>query len=383
MIRKLASASLSIVLITLLGTTVIAQKTAPAATAASKLLELKVPAPSLKANLLGEPLEQPTYVYLPPSYATDTTRRYPTLYLLHGFLSTSKVWISGSYQGFNLQTSMDELIGAGKVREMIVVAANGYDAYGGSFYTNSPVSGNWDDFVTRDLVNYVDANYHTIARAESRGIAGHSMGGFGAVVLAMRHPDVFSALFALSPCCLAMESDMSQANTAWPKILTLTSRDQLNVPPKNFNEFYNDVFVALAAAFSPNPAHPPFLVDFPFEAIAGPCSPPASQEILTAAPCVQMVGTIYSKWRANIPSYVAEANKENLRKLRGIFLDYGEKENFMHIRTGVQLFSKTLTDLNIPHQFEVYAEGDHGSRVRVRMETRVFQFFNEKLVFEK
>jgi hypothetical protein len=81
--------------------------------------------------------------------------------------------------------------------------------------------------------------------------------------------------------------------------------------------------------------------------------------------------------------YIAETNKENLKKLRGIFLDYGEKEEFPHIRSGTQIFSKTLSELNIPHQFEVYADGDHGSRIRQRLETRVFEFFNEKLVFEK
>jgi len=85
----------------------------------------------------------------------------------------------------------------------------------------------------------------------------------------------------------------------------------------------------------------------------------------------------------NIPAYIAETNKDNLKKLHGIFIDYGEKETFVHIRTGAQMFSKTLSELNIPHQFEVYPEGDHGSRIRVRMETKVLEFFSEKLVFEK
>ena len=84
-----------------------------------------------------------------------------------------------------------------------------------------------------------------------------------------------------------------------------------------------------------------------------------------------------------MPVYTAEANKENLKKLRGIFLDYGEKEEFTHIRSGVQQFSKTLSELNIPHQFEVYANGTHGSLIRQRMETRLLEFFDEKLVFEK
>jgi enterochelin esterase-like enzyme len=121
--------------------------------------------------LLGDPTQQKVYIYLPPSYDATPTKRFPTLYLLHGFLSSSAVWVTGSYQGLNLQTLMDELIRSGKVREMIVVAANGKDSYGGSFYSNSTVTGNWDDFITRDLVGNIDANYRTIPRAESRGIA--------------------------------------------------------------------------------------------------------------------------------------------------------------------------------------------------------------------
>ena len=91
---------------------------------------------------------------------------------------------------------------------------------------------------------------------------------------------------------------------------------------------------------------------------------------------------VYAQWRSNLPVYIAEANKENLKKLRGIFLDYGEKEEFEHIRTGVKLLSKTFSELNIPHHFEVYAGGDHGNLIRQRMETRVLPFFDEKLMFK-
>ena len=142
---------------------------------------------------------------------------------------------------------------------MIVVAPNGRNAYGGAFYTNSTVNGNWEDYLVRDLVAYVDANYRTLARPESRGIAGHSMGGYGAIVLAMKHPDVFSTLYALSPCCLSLEGDIGPQNPAWLKTLRLKSRDQLKTKFETFEEFYTLVFVAAATAFSPNPDRGPFL----------------------------------------------------------------------------------------------------------------------------
>jgi S-formylglutathione hydrolase len=378
-LNRVLTACLIILLLTLSSFVALGQQaTSPATT--SKLVELKIPAPSLKGNLLGDPTEQPAYVYLPPGYESSN-KRYPTLYLLHGFTSNSSVWINGQYQGMRLQTLMDDSIKSGKVREMIVVAANGSNAYRGSFYTNSAVTGNWEDFIARDLVNYVDTNYRTIPRAESRGIAGHSMGGYGSVMLGMKHPEIFSAVYALSPCCLAMEADMSEANTAWVGVLQLTSKDQLSRPPRSFPEFFNIAFVALSAAFSPNPNRAPFFVDFPVEPKPGTCTPPAEGKLLTNTPCVQKNAAVYAKWRSHVPLYIAESNKENLKKLRGIFLDYGEKEEFEHIRTGVKLLSSTFSELNIPHQFEVYADGDHGSLIRRRMETRVLTFFNDVLVF--
>jgi S-formylglutathione hydrolase FrmB len=376
-LNRVATATLAILLCTLFSSSALGQQAAPT----SRLLQLKVQAPSLKDNLLGDPAEQPIYVYLPPGYE-GSTRRYPTLYLLHGFTSNSAVWISGAYQGMKLQTLMDDSIKNGTVREMIVVAANGSNAYKGSFYTNSPVTGNWEDFIVRDLVNYVDTNYRTIPRAESRGIAGHSMGGYGSVMLGMKHPEIFSAVYALSPCCLAMEADMGEANSAWPGVLQLTSKDQLNGPSRSFAQFFHSAFIALSAAFSPNPNRAPFLVDFPFELKSGTCTPPAEGKLLTSTPCVQRNEAVYAKWRSKLPVYIAEANKENLKKLRGIFIDYGEKEEFEHIRMGVKLLSNTFSELNIPHQFEVYADGDHGSLIRQRMETRVLPFFNEKLLFK-
>ncbi|HSE25329.1 MAG TPA: alpha/beta fold hydrolase, partial [Pyrinomonadaceae bacterium] len=378
--KRVATALPAILLLTFfLPSSLSQQGTAPATT--SKLLQLTIQAPSLKGNLLGDPTEQPVYVYLPSGYESSS-KRYPTLYLLHGFTANSSVWINGQYQGMKLQTLMDNSIKNGEVREMIVVAANGSNAYKGSFYTNSVVTGNWEDFIVRDLVNYIDTNYRTIQQAKSRGIAGHSMGGYGSMMLGMKHPEIFSAVYALSPCCLAMEADMGEANSAWSGVLQLTSRDQLNEPQRSFAQFYYSAMVALSAAFSPNPNRAPFFVDFPFEPKSGICNPPAEGKLLTDTPCVRKNEPVYAKWRSNFPVYIAKENKENLKKLRGIFLDYGEKEEFEHIRMGVKLLSNTFSELNIPHQFEVYANGDHGSLIRQRMETRLLPFFNEKLVFD-
>jgi S-formylglutathione hydrolase FrmB len=334
--------------------------------AAGRLVEVKVPAPSLKGNLLGDPVEQEVGIYLPPSYETSPTKRFPTLYLLHGYTAHYKAWTSGAYQGMSLQPFMDEMIRSGKTRELIVVIPSGWNAYLGSFYTNSTVNGNWEDYISRELVQYVDTNYRTIARAESRGIAGHSMGGYGAISLAMKHPDVFSAVYALSPCCLGMEADITSANQAWLKTVRLTSKDQLKSPPQSFEDFFALAFVATAAAFSPNPARPPFYVDFPYLEKDGK---------------LEKNETIMAKWRAKMPVYMVDDNKENLLKLHGIFIDVGQKEEFSHIRIGTEQLSRALAERSIPHVFEVYEGGTHGNKVKERLENRLIPFFAEKLVF--
>ena len=335
--------------------------------ASGKLIEIKITAPSLKGNLLGDPAEQYVTIYLPPGYDASPSKRYPTVYLLHPGGGSNKTWTNNDPARINIpiQPALDALMSGGKIREMIVVGPNGKNAYIGSFYTNSPVTGNWEDYIYRDVVAYVDSNFRTLARPSSRGIAGHSMGGFGAISIAMKHPDVFGALYALSPCCMGMEGDFNEANPAWKRVGNLASRDQLPVP-KSLDDFYTNIFVAMSASFSPNTARSPFYGDFLYRDREGK---------------LERNETVFAQWKSKMPLYMVEDYKKNLLTLRGIFVDYGQKEEFSHIRIASTLFSKALAERSIPHGFEVYEGGTHTNKVKERMETRVFQFFSDKLDF--
>jgi S-formylglutathione hydrolase FrmB len=357
-----------VLLAAVLTTTTAGRQAAPAA--AGSLVEATVPAPALQGNLVGDPAQARVAVYLPPSYTTSPQRRYPTLYLLHGFLSDIDAFTRG-YQGMQLATTMDDQIKRGAAREMIVVVASGRNAYFGSFYANSAVNGQWETFFAGELVSWVDSKYRTVTAAESRGIAGHSMGGYGAIMLAMKHPEVFGALYALSPCCVGLEGDLGHDNQAWFKALQIQSREQLQPKPRSFDDFYTTAFIALAAAVSPNPSKPPLFVDLPFKAV--PLKGP--QRLLVPNE------DAYAKWRANMPLYLVEQYRGNLQKLRGIYLDYGALEEFSHIRTATRAFSEELANRGIAHTFEVYADGTHESRIRQRIETRVLRFFSEVLTF--
>ena len=330
--------------------------------AAGRLVERTVTSAGLKQNLLGDPAESPVIVYLPPGYDA-TSARYPTVYLLHGYTGRPQAFTRG-YQGIQLESMMDDLIRRGVAREMILVIPNGSNAYFGSFYTNSPVTGGWEDFISNELVSWVDANYRTLARAESRGIAGHSMGGYGSIMMAMKHPDVFSAFYALSPCCVGLEADLGADNRAWVKTAQLRSRGEVHAKFYSLEEFYTTAFLALSAALSPNPRNPPFFVDLPF---------------VERNRRLESNGEAYAKWRSQMPLYVVEQYRTNLEKLRGIYLDYGVFEEFAHIRSTTRAFSQELASRGIGHTFEVYAGGDHSSKIRERLETRVFRFFSDVL----
>src|SRR5258705_12141641 len=336
--------------------------------ASGKLIEIRITAPSLKGNLLGDPAEQYVTIYLPPGYDASPSKRYPTVYLLHPGGGSNKTWTGKDPARINvpIQPVLDALISGGKIREMIVVGPNGKNGYIGSFYTNSPSTGNWEDYIYRDVIAYVDSNFRTLARPSSRGIAGYSMGGYGAISIAMKHPEVFSALYALSPCCLAMEGDFKETNPAWKRVVNLTSKDQLPKEPKSPDDFYISVFVALSAAFSPNSGRLPFYAGFPYQERNGK---------------LENNDPVLAQWKSKMPLYLVQDYQQNLLSLRGIFIDYGQKDEFSVVRIGSTLFSKALAERSIPHVFEVYEGGTHTNKITERMGTRVFQFFSDKLDF--
>ncbi|HZY79570.1 MAG TPA: alpha/beta hydrolase-fold protein, partial [Cyclobacteriaceae bacterium] len=144
----------------------------------------------------GENPNRKVSIYLPPGYE-NSTERYPVIYYLHGFMGKDSIYAP-------MKAILDDGIARKKIRPFIFVQADQYTLFEGSFYSNSTLTGNWDEFTAEELVAYVDKNYRTLAKRESRGIAGHSMGGYGAFKIAMLHPEVFSSTYALSPGLLAM-----------------------------------------------------------------------------------------------------------------------------------------------------------------------------------
>ena len=359
-----------------------------------KIEEVIIPAPSLAGNLLGDPTEQRLSIYLPPGYDAAAEKRYPVLYLLHGFTGTNRTWLmppgavpddpptDNGYgrAGFVDPAFLDASIAAGEIPAIIIVAPNGNNANKHSFWVNSPVTGNWEDYVADNVVGYIDANYRTLAAPASRGVAGHSGGANGALFLAMRHADIFGAVYAMSPCCVGPNFSLPFSDAAlsgagdlsaigqevFTRLANMTSRDE--IPPAftdNRADFWINTQIAAGAAYAPNPDKPPFYADFLFNMVDG--------EFVLDKTAVER-----RKTKANY--YLVAGHEDDLRSLRGVFIDYGEYEEDA-LASGAAGFTNALAERRIPFTLEIYAGGDHGNMIKERFETHGLPFFAATLEF--
>jgi enterochelin esterase-like enzyme len=270
------------------------------------------------------------------------------LFLLHGYTGNDRGWMNPDYVG--LPAMMDRLIERRTIDPIIVVMPNSFNRFGGSFYANSELSGDWEDFVVRDLVSYVDAHYRTMATQSSRGIAGHSMGGYGALRIGMQHPDVFSAAYGLSSCCVVWDAsefrdDVVKAQQA-----------------KNLQEIIAGGMgpqgaLAFAAAFSPDLHNPPFGVNWPFDAKGQP------------------VPAVIARWKSNLLDEITAKYAASGQRLHALAFDVGRQDELL---TAVRQLDKQMTKLGIAHEYSEY-EGTHSSRIGQRMETVVLPFMSKNL----
>jgi len=343
----------------------------PAPTAAptkapSRYNAILIPAPALKANLLGERDQRNIRVYLPPSYLSSE-KRYPVVYYLPGYTDTSML-------GFILPGDADTLMKTGVIRDMIVVVADGANLLGGSFYVNSPVTGQWEDFIVKDVVGYVDGHYRTLARASARAIAGHSMGGFGALNIGMRHPDVFSVVYSLSPGLFdpngLAESQMFDSEGKINPFVEYVQKVAL-LPPEDAQQAIarspDDFTLAYGLAFAPNPQKQPSM-DYPY---AGPAGKLVRDD------------AAWSRWDAGfggIPDKIRQY-KDNLMQLKWLVVDYGRQDQYAWIPKGCVYWDQQLTAAGVPHELRAY-DGSHESNLSERIGKFMLPFISDRLAFE-
>jgi S-formylglutathione hydrolase FrmB len=256
---------------------------------------------------------------------------------------------------------MDKLIAAGTVKPMIVVAPNGSNKYHGAFYANSSTTGNWDDYIVKDVVGYVDSHYRTLASAEHRGLAGHSMGGYGALTLGFRHPDVFGSIYAMSPCCTDLVADLGPSQWAWREAADLKSPDDVPAALKN-GRFLTAAEASMSAALAPDPNSKIF-GDLPFVVANGD---------LKTDPVA------YARIAGNMPANMVVPLVTKIALLKGIFIEYGAQENFSHIVIGARETADRLSQTGISNTLEVF-QGDHGNHLMDRITDRMLPWMSAQI----
>ncbi len=315
-----------------------------------ELLRTKVYGGFLEGNLLGDSPEREVLIYLPPGYDESRDERYPSLYLLHGYGVSCDAWLESDFtKGFSVKESMDRLIRHGDVEEMIVVMPDCRNRFGGCWHTDSPVTGNWEKFITEDLTAYVDANYRTVPDARARGIAGHSMGAYGALKSAMKRADMFRSVYAMSA------SNLTQDKLAVKRFLHVMEQvDEAD----EFDELklISKLIISKSAAFAPDPDNPPFYFEPLYEMTGDE---------------VQFNEEVWEKWQSAFLANNIERYKENMMQLKMV-VDCGTADPLFQQNAE---FSEALRRAGIDCRFNQH-EGNHINRIKDIFETSLLPFFS-------
>jgi len=297
----------------------------------------------LADNPLGDPAIRKLPVILPPDYETSG-KRYPVIYGLTGFTGSGPMMLNFTAWQPNLQERIDYLMADERLPPAIFVLPDCFTRYGGSQYINSTAIGRYEDYVIDEIVPFVDSNYRTIAAPEGRGVFGKSSGGYGAIVLGMRHPDVFGAVACHSGDMyfeMCYKPDFPKFINAvlkagglenwWSEFEKKVKKEREDVEAVNI--------LAMAAAYSPDPDRKPLPIDFPFDMYTG-----------------ELRLDVWQRWLDHDPVYLAWRYADNLKKLRLLYLDCGTRDEF-HLHFGARILVERLKSLNVPHEYEEFDDG--------------------------
>ncbi len=292
----------------------------------------------LRGNPLGDPATRRTPIYLPSSYPK---KRYPVYYMLTGFTGFGEMMIQRGAWSESLPERLDRLIATKKMAETIVVMPDCFTRYGGSQYLNSTATGRYEDHIVRELVPYIDENYRTNGR---RAVMGKSSGGYGAMVLGMRHPDVFQALachsgdlyfeycyqadFPKAIDQLRKHGGLEKFIAAWEKM-----------PKRMAGNLHAAVnTIAMASCYSPRGKK----FDLPFDLKTG-----------------EIRDDVWQRWKAWDPVEMLDHHAKDLKKLDCVFVDCGTRDQFA-LHHGARIFAEKARRLGVRLIHEEF-DDDHTS----------------------
>lgn len=302
----------------------------------------------LRNNPLGDPNERPLWVYVPPGYGDDPARRYPSVYVLQGYLGHVEMWRNRLPFQPTFIEAADQLFATAAAPPAIVVYVDAWTGLGGSQYVDSPGTGPYHSYLCDEIVPWVDRHYRTLAGREHRGIAGKSSGGFGAMITPMLRPDLFGGLathagdalfeytcFTKFPLCVrhlrAYEGDIDRW---WQDF-------RARLPVMRPGDLSLLILRGMSACLSPREDGTP---ELPFDPHTGVIRP-----------------AVWERWQAWDPVRMVPEFAREMRSMRGIWIDCGSAdEQFLDI--GAQAFNRALIDAGVTPEnihFELFP-GGHG-----------------------
>jgi S-formylglutathione hydrolase FrmB len=294
----------------------------------------------LKNNPLGDKAERDLYVYLPPGF--DENKSYPSVYALTGFTGRGRMFLNDSPFAPNLAGRLDKLMNDGKIRPMIVVMPDCFTHYGGSQYINSSATGNYEDYLTQEIVPFVDENFPTIKDKNSRAVMGKSSGGYGAFVMAMRHARLFGLVCSTAGDCyfefvyfpgIAEGFHSIKGN---PRGLVEKFWDETQ--RKSKHDFAALNTIGMSACYSPNPESE-MGFDLPFDLETG-----------------EIREDVWARWLEHDPVRMVEKYVENLKSLKLFYIDAGTRDEFA-LDLGARILCNKLKKFDIPHIHEEFDDG--------------------------
>jgi len=294
----------------------------------------------LKGNPPGDPHVREVIVYTPPGYE-ERREQFPTVYVLSGFTGRGRMLLNDQAFTPNLAERMDRLIAIGKIRPMIVVMPDCFTYYGGAQYINSTATGNYEDYLTQEIVPFVDENFRTHASRDSRAVMGKSSGGYGALIMGMRHTDQFGLVCSTAGDCYFEYCYMQHVSPALRAIdgdPRAFMKRYWEVEKKGRNDFPALNFIGMSACYSPRGED----FDLVFDLETG-----------------EIREDVWRRWLEHDPVRLVERYAENLRSLRLLFIDAGTSDEF-GLDLGARILSKRLRDNDVPHTHEEF-DGGHSN----------------------
>lgn len=326
----------------------------------SQVLDRQITSRNFAKNKIGISPVRKMAIYLPPGYEASS-RRYPVIYFFPNPFEDSYRF---DFDHRDAQGLFDRAIADGVIGKFILVAVDMNTPLGSSWYVNSPSTGNWEDFIIQELVPYIDADFRTIPNWDSRGIAGIFIGGYGAIRLAMRHPDVFGSVYAMHPVGTGTGVSVRATLPNWDILTNAKSMDDVK------KDWRTQIFTTMFQAHLPNPEKPPLFIDL--------LAHHEGDRLVVDARLLERFRNNFDL-ETMIPQYA-----DNLNSLRGFKFDWDRSDaNFDHVYAN-QAFTRKLNEFGILHEAEEFngAWGESYWGTQGRISTEVLPFFARHLVFD-